>query len=132
MRGGVPTFLGSMAGVCQDVRPRSGPGTWLRLARLAATYLLILVFVAPAPFAGATGPAAHRNQKSNRQQRANSRPCAAAKAVISLATYRCRNPEYETAVPAGAQRTLLSPPVLTPVSSENSDALTVVFRPLRC
>jgi hypothetical protein len=126
---GERTFLGSLVGICQNVRPRSGPGTWFRLVRLAAAYLLILAFVAPSSFAGTQG---HRNQKSGRHQRANHRPSAAAKAVITLAAYRCRSPERDTPFVAGTHPSLLSPAVLTPAVSQNSYALPRVFRPLRC
>ena len=131
MRGGEPTFLGSMAGVCWQVRRRSGPGTWLRLARLAATYVLILAIVAP-PLIGTAGPAAHRSQKPGGRQRANNRPSAVAKVSVPPAAYRCRSPEHGTAVASGPHRTHLSPPVLTPALSGNPSALNRVFRPLRC
>src|SRR5262249_26009388 len=64
-----PTQMGSVAGVCRDVRPRSGPCAWRRLARLVATYLLILAFVTPLQFTGTARPVAHRGQKSGRRQR---------------------------------------------------------------
>ncbi len=123
--------MGLMAGMCRDVRPRSGPCAWSRLALLATTYLLIVAFVAPLPFTGTAGPAACHSQKSGRH-RGTDRPSAAAKVRLSLAADRFRSPEQGTAVAAAPHRTLLLPPVLTPTLSPNPSARTRVFRPLRC
>src|SRR5262245_6641584 len=123
--------MGSTAGVCRDMGPQSGPGAWLRLARLAATYLLILTFVAPPLITGPGGPAAQRNQKSGRRHR-NHRPSAASKVLISRAADQFRSPERSTAIADDSHRTLLSTPELTPALAPNSSALSRVFRPLRC
>ena len=128
MLGGEPKRVRSAAGICRVVGHWSGPGGWCRLARLAATYLLILAFVAPPAFAYGPGLTAHHIQKSGRSQRGKDRPQTEAKLLLTA----LRNPQNRTIVADRRNRSLLSPPNLSPALSRGSTARSGAFRPLRC
>lgn len=127
------TLVGTVAGISRDVKLRDRSANWFRFAQLAATYLVLVVFVVPLHFTSLAGSSAQRIHKAGNRQRRKVGPAVESESTSLPSEDRNANDEEVTPIVAFANRNCCClPDRRTAPLFQQLVTLPPVFRPLRC